>query len=132
MSSRSKRAKPKVVPETRNIEEGLDVIIAPPNEVDPEIAAREIHAEEEKISSEPPGRIVYVSGSKFSHPFRTQAARDFQAGKVKEAMQIQLPDGQIITSGPTYETHMCEALLKMIKGGIVQASNFGKLAKRRG
>ncbi|MGB5101040.1 MAG: hypothetical protein WBN94_10650, partial [Methanothrix sp.] len=68
--------------------------------------------------------------SKFSKPFMAQAAQDFRAGKVKAAMQMQLPDGQIITAGPTYGTRMSPEMLQMIKSGVLQASNFGKLAKK--
>lgn len=80
--------------------------------------------------TEPAGRTVFVCCSKFSKPFMAQAAQDFRAGKVKAAMQMQLPDGQIITAGPTYETRMSPEMLQMIKSGVLQASNFGKLAKR--
>jgi hypothetical protein len=79
------------------------------------------------IKSEPAGKIVFVCGSKFSKPFAHQAAEDFQAGKVKDAGQIVLPDGQIISAGPTYETTTSPSLIQMIKDGVLQASNFGKL-----
>ena len=99
---------------------------------------REAHMEVPKLKTdtplkpqEPPGRVVYVTGSKFSKTFTAQAAQDYQSQKVKEAMQIVLPDGQIITAGPTYETNMSPDLMQLIKRGVVQASNFGKLAKRR-
>ena len=77
------------------------------------------------------GRTVFVSGSKFSKPFMLQAAQDFQAGKVKGAAQIRLPDGQTITAGPTYETTMSPELMQLIKAGVLQASTFGKMARRR-
>ena len=79
------------------------------------------------IEPEPPGKVIFVCGSKFSKSFVHQAAKDFQAGKVEKAGQIVLPDGQIITAGPTYETTMSSALIQMVKDGILQASNFGKL-----
>jgi hypothetical protein len=81
---------------------------------------------------EPAGRTVYVCGSKFSKSFTGRAAEDFRAGKVNEAGQIVLPDGQIIRAGPTYETMTSPALLQLIKDGTLQASIFGKLAKRGG
>lgn len=77
--------------------------------------------------AEPPGKVIFVCGSKFSKSFVHQAAKDFQAGRVEEAGQIVLPDGQIIQAGPTYETTMSPSLIQMIKDGILQASNFGKL-----
>ena len=76
------------------------------------------------------GRAVFVSGSKFSKPFMLQASQDFRAGKVKGAAQIRLPDGQTITAGPTYETRMSPELMQLIKAGVLQASTFGKSAKR--
>lgn len=76
---------------------------------------------------EPPGKTVFVCCSKFSTAFARRAAQDFQAGKVEKAGQIVLPDGQIIDAGPTYETTMSPALIQMVKDGILQASNFGKL-----
>jgi hypothetical protein len=76
---------------------------------------------------EPPGKIVFVSCSKFSKQFALRAAQDFQAGKVEKAGQIVLPDGQIIDAGPTYETTTSPSLIQMVKDGILQASNFGKL-----
>ena len=76
---------------------------------------------------EPPGKTVFVCGSKFSKAFTIQAAQDFRAGRVEGAGQIVLPDGQIIQAGPTYETTMSPALIQMVKDGILQASNFGKL-----
>ena len=79
------------------------------------------------IKSEPAGKIVFVSCSKFSKQFARRAAQDFQAGKVEKAGQIVLPDGQIIDAGPTYETTTSPALIQMIKDGVLQASNFGKL-----
>lgn len=79
-----------------------------------------------------PGRVVFVCASKFSKAFSSQAAKDFQSGKVQNAGQILLPDGQIITAGPTYETTMSSELLQMVKDGALQASTFGKLLSRRG
>ena len=132
MSSRSKKPKDSesLIPgkETGEIQEGKDPKGPLPGEETGEI--QEIKEVEKTKPPESPGRVVYVSGSKFSHPFRVQAAKDFQAGLVKDAMQIQLPDGQIITAGPTYETHISADLLQLIKIGVLQASNFGKLAKR--
>lgn len=79
------------------------------------------------IEPDPPGKVIFVCGSKFSKSFVHQAAKDFQARRVEEAGQIVLPDGQIIQAGPTYETTMSPALIQMVKDGILQASNFGKL-----
>ena len=79
------------------------------------------------IEPEPPGKVIFVCGSKFSKSFVHRAAMDFQARRVEEAGQIVLPDGQIIQAGPTYETTMSPALIQMIKDGVLQASNFGKL-----
>ncbi|MDD2317688.1 MAG: hypothetical protein PHD57_10105 [Desulfobacterales bacterium] len=92
-------------------------------------------------ASEPPGKVIFVCGSKFSKSFVHQAAKDFQSGEISAdhtvailpdgreigAGQIVLPDGQIISAGPTYETTMSPALIQMVKDGILQASNFGKL-----
>lgn len=80
--------------------------------------------------SKPPERAIYVSGSKFSKAFMQQAAQDLRTGRVKDVGQIILPDGQVIQAGPTYETCLSPGLLQMIKNGILQASTFGKLAKR--
>ena len=77
--------------------------------------------------SEPAGKIVFVCGSKFSKQFALRAAEDFQAKRVDGAGQIVLPDGQIIQAGPTYETTTSPSLIQMVKDGILQASNFGKL-----
>lgn len=79
------------------------------------------------IEPEPPGKVIFVCGSKFSKQFALRAAEDFQAKRVDGAGQIVLPDGQIISAGPTYETTMSPSLIQMIKDGILQASNFGKL-----
>ena len=83
-------------------------------------------------AANPPGRTLYVCASKFSKPFMTRAAQDFQAGKVQAAMQIILPDGQTIAAGPTYETSESPDLIKMIKTGIISASIFGKLQRKGG
>ena len=79
------------------------------------------------IEPDPPGKVIFVCGSKFSKQFALRAAEDFQAKRVDGAGQIVLPDGQIIQAGPTYETTMSPALIQMVKDGILQASNFGKL-----
>ena len=90
---------------------------------------------------ESPGKTVFVCGSKFSKSFALRAAADFRSGEINadhtaailpdgreiRAGQIVLPDGQIIQAGPTYETTMSPALIQMVKDGILQASNFGKL-----
>ena len=90
---------------------------------------------------EPPGKTVFVCGSKFSKQFALRAAADFRSGEINadhtvailpdgreiKAGQIVLPDGQIIDAGPTYETTMGPSLIQMIKDGVLQASNFGKL-----
>lgn len=79
------------------------------------------------IEPDPPGKVIFVCGSKFSKQFALRAAEDFQAKRVDGAGQIVLPDGQIISAGPTYETTMSPSLIQMVKDGILQASNFGKL-----
>lgn len=93
------------------------------------------------IEPDPPGKVIFVCGSKFSKQFALRAAADFRSGEINadhtaailpdgreiRAGQIVLPDGQIIQAGPTYETTMSPALIQMIKDGVLQASNFGKL-----
>lgn len=93
------------------------------------------------IDPDPPGKVVFVCGSKFSKSFALRAAADFRSGEINtdhtaavlpdgreiKAGQIVLPDGQIINAGPTYETTMSPSLIQMIKNGVLQASNFGKL-----
>jgi hypothetical protein len=92
-------------------------------------------------ASEPPGKVIFVCGSKFSKQFALRAAADFRSGEINadhtvailpdgreiKAGQIVLPDGQIIDAGPTYETITSPALIQMIKDGVLQASKFGKL-----
>ena len=87
---------------------------------------------QEGTQPEPPGKTVFVCGSKFSKAFSLQAAQDFRAGRVKGAGQIVLPDGQIIKAGPTYETTTSPGLMEMLKAGVLQASIFGKLSKGGG
>jgi hypothetical protein len=131
-SDKSKPSVEKVPVVTPTIEEADEPVLrhdAPVKEVSAEVP--KLKTDNPPLVQETPGRVVYVTGSKFSKPFMAQAAQDYQAGKVKEAMQIMLPDGQTITAGPTYESHMSLALMQMIKKGVLQASNFGKLAKRR-
>lgn len=76
---------------------------------------------------EPAGKTVFVCCSKFSKAFSGAACMAFKKGLVKGAGQIVLPDGQIITAGPTYETHISPDLIEMIKAGVLQASIFGKM-----
>jgi hypothetical protein len=90
---------------------------------------------------EPPGKVVFVCGSKFSKQFALRAAADFRSGEINadhtvailpdgreiKAGQVVLPDGQIISAGPTYETTISPSLIQMISKGILYASNFGKL-----
>jgi hypothetical protein len=131
-SDKSKPSAEKIPAITPTIEEANEPVLrhdAPVKEVSEEVP--KLKTDNPPLVEETPGRVVYVTGSKFSKSFVAQAAQDYQAGKVKGAMQIMLPDGQIITAGPTYESHMGPTLMQMIKRGVVQASNFGKLAKRR-
>jgi hypothetical protein len=80
-----------------------------------------------QANTEPPGKTVFVCASKFSKAFTAHAALAFKKGLVKSASQIVLPDGQVITAGPTYETTMSTDLIELIKAGVLQASAFGKL-----
>jgi hypothetical protein len=81
----------------------------------------------EAVQHRPPGKTVFVWASKFSKAFTFQAAQAFKKGLVKGPGQIVLPDGQVITAGPTYETTMNSDLVQMIRAGVLQASAFGKL-----
>lgn len=78
-------------------------------------------------NTEPPGKTIFVCASKFSKAFSVHAALAFKKGLVENAGQIVLPDGQIITAGPTYETTTSPGLLELIRAGALQASIFGKL-----
>ena len=125
MSNRSKKPD---APESTPAGEKETVI---DGEVKPGDAVQKNPAQAETPMTVLHGRAIYVCGSKFSRPFMLQAAQDFQAGKVKGAAQIRLPDGQTITAGPNYETRMGPELMQLIKKGVLQASTFGKFAKNR-
>ena len=80
-----------------------------------------------QANTEPPTGTVFVCASKFSKTFSMHAALAFKKGLVKDAGQIVLPDGQMITAGPTYETATSPDLIGLIRAGVLQVSVFGKL-----
>jgi hypothetical protein len=90
------------------------------------MSKKSISLEADASLAEPPGKTVFVCGSKFSKGFALRAAEDFKKGLVRASGQVILPDGQVIKAGPAYETTMSLGLMQMIRDSVLQASIFGK------